>query len=80
MQLTIVFMNTFCRILVTSKTTFQIVQFGKFVPTKMIIMDDAQDPYELEEDSMGEMYRLGILKHNAMEEDIKRLPQILQPP
>ena len=48
------FMNTFCRILVTSKETFQIVHFGKFVPTKMIIVDDATDPYDLEADTMGE--------------------------
>ena len=52
-------MNTFCRILVTTKATFQIVQFIKFGPTKMIIMDDAQDPYELEEDSMGENVHVG---------------------
>ena len=30
MQLTIVFINTFCRIIVTPKETFHIVQFGKF--------------------------------------------------
>ena len=57
MQLTIVFMNTFCRIMVTSKATFHIVQFGKFVlgwAKKINIMTDAQDPYEHEEDVMGE--------------------------
>ena len=57
MQLTIVFMNTFCRIIVTSKATFHIVQFGKFGlgwAKKINIMSDAQDPYEPETDSMGE--------------------------
>ena len=52
-------MNTFCRILVTSNATFEIVQFGKFFPTNMIIMDDAHDPYELEEDAMGENVQVG---------------------
>ena len=57
MQLTIVFMNTFCRIIVTSKETFHIVQLGKFVlgwSKKINIMSNAQDPYEPETDSMGE--------------------------
>ena len=52
-------MNTFCIILVTAKETFQIVQFIKFGPTKMIIMDDAQDPYEIEADAMGENVQVG---------------------
>ena len=42
-------MNTFCRIIVTSKATFHIVQFGKFGlgwAKKINIMSDAQDPYE----------------------------------
>ena len=52
-------MNTFCRILVISKATFQIGQFGNFGPTKMIIMDDAQDPYEIEADAMGENVQVG---------------------
>ena len=50
-------MNTFCRIIVTSKETFQIVQFGKFGlgwAKNINIMNDAQDPYEPETDSMGE--------------------------
>ena len=49
-------MNTFCKIIVTSKATFQIVQFGKFSIgwDKMINMDDAQDPYGPETDAMGE--------------------------
>ena len=50
-------MNTFCRIIATSKETFHIVQFGKFGlgwAKKINIMDDAHDPYELETDSMGE--------------------------
>ena len=49
MYLTIVFMNTFCRIIFTSKATFHIVQFGKFGlgwAKKINIMSDAQDPYE----------------------------------
>ena len=57
MQLTIVFMNTFCIIIITSKTAFHIVQFGKFGlgwAKKMMIMNDAQDPYELKADAMGE--------------------------
>ena len=57
MHLTIVFMNTFCRIIVTSKTAFHIVQFGKFGlgwAKKINIMDDAQYPYDLETYSMGE--------------------------
>ena len=57
MQLAIVFMNTFCRIIVTSKATFHIVQFGKFGlgwAKRMIIMDDAQDPYDPKTDAMGE--------------------------
>ena len=57
MQITIVFMNTFCRIIVTSKETFHIVQFGKFGlgwAKKMIIMDDPEDPYDLEAYAMGE--------------------------
>ena len=55
MHLTIVFMNAFCRIIVTSKETFHIVQFGKFGlgwAKKINIRDDAQDPYELEIDAM----------------------------
>ena len=50
-------MNTFCIIIVTSKATFHIVQFGKFGlgwAKKINIMNDAQDPYELETDAMGE--------------------------
>ena len=50
-------MNTFCRIIVTSKKTFRIVQFGKFClgwAKKINLMDDAHDPYEPEIDSMGE--------------------------
>ena len=57
MQLAIVFVNTFCRIIVTSKATFQIVQFGKFGvgwSKKINTMNDAQDPYEPETDAMGE--------------------------
>ena len=57
MQLTIVFMNTFCRIIVTSKETFHIVQFGKFGlgwDKKINIMNDEHDPYEREIDAMGE--------------------------
>ena len=36
-------------------------------------MNDAQDPYELEEDAMGRTYGLEMLKHNTMEGDIHRL-------
>ena len=57
MYLTIVFMNTFCRIIVTSKVTFHIVQFGKFGlgwAKKINIMDDAHDPYDLDKYSIGE--------------------------
>ena len=53
-----VFMNTFCRIIVTSKETFHTVQFGKVGlcwAKKINIMNDAQDPYELETDAMGEI-------------------------
>ena len=59
MQLTIVFMNTFCRIVVTSKEKFHIVKLGKFGlgwVKKINIMNDAQDPYELKEDAMGKTY------------------------
>ena len=51
------FMNTFCRIIVISKTTFHIVQFGKFGlgwAKKINIMNDAKDPYEPEANAMGE--------------------------
>ena len=50
-------MNTFCRIIITSKETFHIVQFGRFGlgwAKKINIMNDAQDPYEPETDAMGE--------------------------
>ena len=50
-------MNTFCGIIVTSKATFHIVQFGKFGlgwAKNINIMNDAQDPYEPETDPMGE--------------------------
>ena len=50
-------MNTFCKIIVISKATFNIVQFGKFGlgwAKKINTMDDAQYPYELETYSMGE--------------------------
>ena len=50
-------METFCRIIVTSKATFHIVQFGNFGlgwAKKINIMNDAQDPYEPKTDSMGE--------------------------
>ena len=50
-------MNTFCRIIVISKATFHKVQFGKFGlgwAKKIIIMNDAQDPYEIKTDAMGE--------------------------
>ena len=42
-------------------------------------MDDAQDPYGLEEDAMGENVRFGN-DETEMGEDFKILPQILQPP
>ena len=57
MQLTIVFMNTFCRILFTSKEAFHMVQFRKFGlrwVKKINIMSDAHDPYEPETDAMGD--------------------------
>ena len=57
MQLRIVFMNTFCRIIVTSKASFHISQFGKFGLSwakKINIMNDAQDPYEPKTYAMGE--------------------------
>ena len=50
-------MNTFFRIIVTSKAALHIVQFGKFGlgwTKKINIMNDAQDPYEPETDAMGE--------------------------
>ena len=62
MQLTIVFMNTFCIIIVTSKASFHIVQFGKFGlgwANKINIMNDAQDPYENEENAIREKIRVG---------------------
>ena len=57
MQLTIVFMNTLCRIIATSKAAFHKVQFEKFGigwAKKINIMSDAQDPYEPKTNSMGE--------------------------
>ena len=57
MQLTIVFMNIFCRIIVTSKATFHIVQFGKFGlgwAKNINIMNGAKDPYEPVTYAMGE--------------------------
>ena len=50
-------MNTFYRIIVTSKAAFHIVHFGKFRlgwAKKINIMNDAQDPYEPKTDAMGE--------------------------
>ena len=50
-------MKTFCRIIVTSKASFHIVQFGKFGlgwAKKINIMSDAQNPYDSETDVMGE--------------------------
>ena len=50
-------MNTFCRIIATSKETFHIVQFGKFGlgwAKKINIMSDAQDPDEPKICFMGE--------------------------
>ena len=50
-------MNTVCRIIVASKETFHIVQFGKFGlgwTKKINIMNDAQDPYDPNRDAMGE--------------------------
>ena len=55
-------MNTFCRIIVTPKETFHIVQFGKFGlrwDKKINIMDDAQDPYGPEIDAMGGNVQVG---------------------
>ena len=51
-------MNTFCRIIVTSKATFHIVQIGKVAFGSAMrtydMYDDAHNPYEHEEDVMGE--------------------------
>ena len=63
MQLTIVLLTHFAELQSPSKATFCIEQFQKFVLgwAKMRIddMNDAQDPYELEEDAMGENVRVG---------------------
>ena len=71
-------MNTFCKIIVTSKATFHIVQFGKFGlgwAKKINIMDDAQDPYQLEAYSMGE----NIHVDNAKTESNGRINQETPP-
>ena len=39
-----------------------------------------QNPNEYDEDAMGGISKLEMLKQNLMGEDCKRLPQILQPP
>ena len=52
-QLTIVFINTFCRV---------IVQFGKVgfgLAMRTYNMNDAHDPYEHEADAMGGNIRVG---------------------
>ena len=57
MQLIMVFMNTFYRIIVTSKAAFHMGKFGKFVlgwAKKINSMNDAHDPYNPETDAMGE--------------------------
>ena len=43
-------------------------------------MNDAQDPYEFEEDAMGENVKVGNDETESNGREIKRLPQILQPP
>ena len=43
-------------------------------------MNDAQDPYEHEEDAMGEMSELEMLRQSLMGGGFKILPHILQPP
>ena len=61
MQLTVVFINTFC--ISPSKATFHIEQFQKSVLgwAKMRIddMNDAQDPYRFEENAMVENVIVG---------------------
>ena len=43
-------------------------------------MNDAQDPYEFEEDAMGENVRAGNDKTESNGRIFKILPQIWQPP
>ena len=63
LQITIMFINTFCIIIVTFKReTFHIVQISKFgfgSAMRNFSMNDAQDPYEHEEDVMGENICVG---------------------
>ena len=63
MQLTVVVINTLCRIAVTFKGNILHRVVSKFILgwAKMRIdnMNDAQDPYEFEEDVMGENVRVG---------------------
>ena len=40
-------------------------------------MNNAQDPYDLEEDAMDENIQVGNAETNPMEGDIQRLPKIL---
>ena len=43
-------------------------------------MNEAQDPYEHEEDVMGGIFELEMLKPSLMGGGFKILPHILQPP
>ena len=81
MQLTIVFINTFCIIIVTFKgnipdSTFQQSWFGWAMRT-YDIYDDAHNHNEYEEDVMRGNVWAEMLRQSLMGEDYSRLPQIL---
>ena len=83
MQLTILFLSTFCRFIVTSKETLHIVQFGKFGLSwakKINIMSDAQDSYKPKTDAMGENIQVENIETESNGRRNQETPQILQPP
>ena len=53
MQLTMVFDNTFCRVIV------QIGKVGFYLAMRTYSMNDAHNPYEFEEDAMEENIQVG---------------------
>ena len=53
MQLTIVFINTFCRVIV------QIGKVGFYLAMRTYSMNDAHNPYEHKEYAMGENIQVG---------------------
>ena len=64
MQLTIVFINTSCRTIVTFKGNIMLRAVSKknvlgWAKKRIDDMNDAQDPYEFEKDAMGENVRVG---------------------